>query len=415
MIKEDYAVVIIGLGPAGCAASMVLSKNNIPHLIVDKAVFPRDKVCGDALSGKVIQQLNRLDDTLISSMHTDNAAFIGSWGVKFAAPNGKFIDIPFKPNTSVTDSPAGYISKRVDFDHFLVKQLNPEFAEICQDTELLKAEHNDKGVSLLLKKNDAEITIQTSLVIAADGDRSVINRQLGSIKKEPDHYAAGIRGYYKGVKGFHEKNFIELHFMEEVLPGYLWIFPLPNGMANIGVGMLSSSVSKNKVDLKKAMLKAIDENPTIRERFKGAELVGKIQGWGLPLGTKKRKISGNNFMLTGDAASLIDPFTGEGIGNAITSGVQAGEMAVLACKESSFDEQFLAAYDERVYKRLWEELKLSHTLLKLCKYPWLFNFIVNKAEKSKTLRDTISCMFVDVELRSKFKDPRFYLRLLFNN
>jgi flavin-dependent dehydrogenase len=162
------------------------------------------------------------------------------------------------------------------------------------------------------------------------------------------------------------------------------------------------------------MQKAIDENPTIKNRFKNAKLKGKIQGWGLPLGTQKRKLSGDRFLLTGDAASLIDPFTGEGIGSAVISGVKAAEMAVKAYEQNRFDAGFLEAYDEAVYKKLWEELKLSHTLLKLCKYPWLFNFIVNKAEKSKTLRDTISCMFVDLELRSKFKDPTFYFKLLMN-
>ncbi len=414
MLKDKYTIAIIGAGPAGCAASILLSKKKIPHLIIDKAVFPRDKICGDALSGKVIQQLNRLDNTLGKSMEIDKDTFIGSWGVKFAAPNGKFIDIPFNPNASSEDRPSGYISKRFDFDHYLVKKLNPEYAEFIQDAELITATYTEEGIELSVKCREIVHTIQTNLVIASDGDRSVINKQLGTIKKEADHYSAGIRGYYEGVIGFHEKSFIELHFMKEILPGYLWIFPLPNGLANVGVGMLSSSVSKNKTDLKKAMLKAIEENPTIKNRFSNAKLVGKIQGWGLPLGSKKRKLSGNNFILTGDAASLIDPFTGEGIGNAITSGVLAGEIAVLAFENNCYDAQFLAKYDEAVYKKLWEELKLSHTLLKLCKYPWLFNFVVNKAEKSKTLRDTISCMFIDVELRAKFRDPLFYFKLLTN-
>jgi geranylgeranyl reductase family protein len=414
MLKTKYDIVVIGSGPAGCAASFVLSQKKITHLIVDKAVFPRDKICGDALSGKVIQQLNRIDPQLVKAMDQSPSAFIGSWGVKFAAPNGKFIDIPFQPNKSVENIPAGYISKRIDFDAFLVKQLDSEFAEYLQDTELIAVKQNKDGIELTLKQGPETKAITSQLVIAADGDRSVITRQLSTIKKEPDHYAAGIRGYYEGVTDFHAENFIELHFMKEVLPGYLWIFPLPNGLANVGVGMLSSSVSKKKVDLKKAMQKAIDENPTIKNRFKNAKLKGKIQGWGLPLGTQKRKLSGDRFLLTGDAASLIDPFTGEGIGSAVISGVKAGEMAVKAFEQNRFDAGFLEAYDEAVYKKLWEELKLSHTLLKLCKYPWLFNFIVNKAEKSKTLRDTISCMFVDLELRSKFKDPAFYFKLLMN-
>jgi geranylgeranyl reductase family protein len=414
MLKTNYEIVIIGSGPAGCAASLLLSQKKIHHLIVDKALFPRDKICGDALSGKVIQQLNRLDPAIVAEMHSKTNEFIGSWGVKFAAPNGKYIDIPFQPNRAVVNLPAGYISKRVDFDHFLVQQIQSPYAEHVQGAELLEAKKINEKLELSIKKDDQVKKITCNLAIGCDGDRSVINKQLGTIVKEPSHYAAGIRGYYEGVTEFHEENFIELHFMDEVLPGYLWIFPLPNGLANVGVGMLSASVSKKKVDLKKAMQKAIEENPTIKHRFKNAKLNGKIQGWGLPLGTKKRRLSGDHFLLTGDAGSLIDPFTGEGIGSAIISGVQAGEMAVKAFEQNRYDAAFLESYDVAVYKKLWEELKLSHTLLKLCKFPWLFNFIVNKAAKSKTLRDTISCMFVDLELRAKFRDPMFYLKLLLN-
>ncbi|MBL0342093.1 MAG: hypothetical protein IPP71_14920 [Bacteroidetes bacterium] len=133
------------------------------------------------------------------------------------------------------------------------------------------------------------------------------------------------------------------------------------------------------------------------------------------MGSKKRKISGDGFMLTGDAASMIDPFTGEGISNAMYCGMTAALVAGEALKQNRFDADFLQQYDEKIYKRLWDELKLSHTMQKLCKFPWLFNFVINKAEKNRTFRETISCMFDDVDLRAKFKKPSFYFKLLFNH
>ena len=213
----------------------------------------------------------------------------------------------------------------------------------------------------------------------------------------------------------HPQNFIELHFLEDMLPGYFWIFPLPNGQANIGAGMLSSSVSKKRVNLKEDMLKAIANNPTIKHRFKNAKLIGNIQGWGLPLGSKKRPLSGNGYLLVGDAGSLIDPFTGEGIGNALYSGMMAANIIVDAVKQNRFDAEFLKTFDDNFYARQWDELKLSHTMQKLCKYPWLFNFVVNKANKNKTLRETISCMFEDLDLRAKLRNPLFYFKLLIND
>jgi flavin-dependent dehydrogenase len=113
----------------------------------------------------------------------------------------------------------------------------------------------------------------------------------------------------------HSENYIELHFLKDFLPGYLWIFPLPNGLCNVGAGILSSHASRNHINLRDRLMRAIRNHPDLSSRFTNAEMIGKVEGWGLPLGSKRRRLSGDNFLLTGDAASLIDPFTGEGISN----------------------------------------------------------------------------------------------------
>ena len=113
------------------------------------------------------------------------------------------------------------------------------------------------------------------------------------------------------------------------------------------------------------MLKAIEENPYIKDRFKNAKLIDNIKGWGLPLGSIRRKISGERFLLTGDAASLIDPFTGEGIGNAMLSGKFAAQTVKDAIDANDFSESFLSRYDEAVFQRLWDELKLSYKIQRL--------------------------------------------------
>lgn len=409
-------IIIVGAGPAGCATSMFLSKAGIPHTIIEKAKFPRDKVCGDALSGKVVYVLKQLNNGLLEKYTQDEPHFLPSWGVKFVAPNGKSIDIPFKSDISKETHAPGFISKRIDFDNSLFEQLDSNYANIIDQTELIRVEPNTDSVTLICKQGQNEIAFNhVKMVVGAEGDRSILGKQLGNIKKENLHYCAGIRAYYEGVTDLHPQNFIELHFLSELLPGYFWIFPLPNGQANIGAGMLSDTVSKKRINLKADMLRAIEQNPGIRDRFKNAKLVGKIEGWGLPLGSKQRKISGNNYLLTGDAASLIDPFTGEGIGNAMYSGMLAAAHIQEAFKANRFDAAFNANYDKLFYHKQWDELKLSHTMQKLVKYPWLFNFVVNKANKNKTLRETISCMFEDLDMRAKLRSPKFYLQLLFND
>lgn len=361
----------------------------------------------------MVEVFKKLDPSIIEEIAANPNEYTPSWGVKFVAPNYKFLDIPFKSDISKEKHAPGFIAKRKDFDNFLVSKINPTHATFWQDTELKDITPTDGGHVVHLKKEGKEITVFTKLLIGAEGDRSLVGKKLGGIKMEPEHYCAGIRAYYKGVEGMHPQNYIELHFLDELLPGYFWIFPLPNGGANIGAGILSKSASKKKVNLREGMLKIINENPKIAPRFANATLEGKIQGWGLPLGSKKRKLSGDHFLLTGDAGSLIDPFTGEGIGNAMICGRFAADAIKKALETKDFSANALATYDEDVYRYLWSELKLSHTMQKLCKYPWLFNMVVNKASKNKTLQETISCMFEDLDMRAKFQNPLFYFKILF--
>jgi flavin-dependent dehydrogenase len=203
--------------------------------------------------------------------------------------------------------------------------------------------------------------------------------------------------------------------MKELLPGYFWIFPLPGGGANVGMGMLSKDIKRKKVNLRKELLNIIQNHPVMKKRFENAHLEGNIVGWGLPFGSKKRELSGNNFILTGDAASLIDPFTGEGIGNAVVSGLVASRIAKKALDAGDFSKEFLFEYDSIIYSKLWNELKLSHTLQKLTTYPWLFNFVVNRINSSKALQEVFTNMFTDLELRAKMENPMFYIKLLFKS
>ncbi|HNQ00581.1 MAG TPA: FAD-dependent monooxygenase, partial [Bacteroidia bacterium] len=105
-------VLIAGAGPAGAATSLFLSKQKIHHIILDKAVFPRDKICGDALSGKVVHVLNKLDPSFVSELSTGKE-FLGSYGVRFVAPNNRALEVPFSTNLAALKHPPGFISKRI--------------------------------------------------------------------------------------------------------------------------------------------------------------------------------------------------------------------------------------------------------------------------------------------------------------
>lgn len=409
----ETKVCIIGAGPGGAATALQLAQLGIESVVVDKAVFPRDKVCGDGLSGKVITALEQIDKDIALRLRR-YAQKLDSWGVTFVSPGRLGMDVPYKPSYDRQhDEPLGFVCKRIHFDNFLVDELKrrPEI-RLFEGVAIEKYElQND---SYLVTDTAGSFAVKAQLLIVANGAHSSFTRDVANIRMEPAFYAAGVRAYYKNVKGTHSDNFIELHFLKGLLPGYLWIFPLPNGEVNVGMDMISEAVRSKKVNLKKLMTDTLQNDPVFKERFRDAEITSSIDGYGLPLGSKKRTLSGARYMLVGDAAYLIDPFTGEGIGNALYSGRMAAQHAAAALETGDLSAAALSAYDEHVYRVLGPELQLSHRLQKLVRYPWLFNLLMKMGTRNKQLKELISCMFYEVDLRRKLAQPSFYIRLLFN-
>lgn len=408
MKKTD--VCIIGAGPAGSIAALFLAKFGINCTLVDKAKFPRDKICGDGISGWVLTILNELDKDLLFRL-SKQAFLLHSHGIRIVAPNYKYLDLPFYEDSNLDPSlPPGFIGKRIDFDNFLVDEIKrKKEIELLEETEIIEYQKLENGI--LLQTNIGE-SIEARVVIFANGATSRFMKEPGGIIKTKKYTMTGLKTYYKGVNGFHEKNYVELHFLKDLLPGYFWIFPLPDGQANVGVGLDQERIGRKKINLKAKMLEAIDTIPYLKERFKNAEMVSKIQAYGLPLWDGKRKISGDHFMLAGDAANLIDPVTGEGIGHAAISGMYAAEQCKRSLELNNFSSDSMQQYDKSVYGGIGKELSISSKIPRFIKYPWLFNMMVNKALNSKTLQERLTLAMTDLEVRKRLKDPRMYIKVL---
>lgn len=406
MSIKKFDAIIVGAGPSGVTCAVELAKSGLQIALLDKATFPRDKTCGDALSLDVTNQLAWISKDLLSQFETF-AHKMPSYGVKIVAPNNIDIDIPFIYKGK---NKCGHICKRIDFDNFLFqfakKQKN---IHVFENTQVKKIVQNTDGVSVETNQNSFE----SKIIIGADGAQSIVAKQLGNIKVDKKYYCAGLRVYYKNVIDFHKDNYIELHFFKGVLPGYLWIFKLPNNSANVGIGLRSDAISKKKINLKQTLQNLIKTHPRLKERFKNAEPSETIKGYGLPLGSKKRTISGDRFLLTGDAASLIDPFSGEGIANAIRSGRVAASHLIKCFDENNFSAKFNLQYDKEIYRRMWKEFKISRTLQNLSKYPWILNLIAKKASTNTYLQQFLVESLEDPEKKKLLTKPGFYYQLLF--
>jgi geranylgeranyl reductase family protein len=401
-----FDVIIVGAGPAGTATATALQNSGLSVALLDKAVFPRDKICGDALSVDVVNQLEILSPLLSKEFDSFDKK-IPSYGVRIFSPDRNHIDIPFYYKGQKA---SGYISQRTDFDHLLVRHLtHVSNVKLFEGCEVLSVKCNEEIVQL--KTTNGIFT--AAMVVGADGAHSIVGKELQRTVLDKDHYSAGLRVYYEGVSSFHGENFIELHFFKDILPGYLWIFPLPNNRANVGIGVLSSVVSSRKINLREVLQDLLKTDDRFKERFRSANALETAKGFGLPLGSRQQKLSGNRFLLAGDAASLIDPFSGEGIANAIRSGRVAASHIISAFQKQDFSESFNVKYDREIYRRMWKELKLSHGLQKLCRYPFLFNFIVKKARSSPYVRQFLIDSLANIEKKKMLLRPAFYYQILF--
>jgi flavin-dependent dehydrogenase len=162
----------------------------------------------------------------------------------------------------------------------------------------------------------------------------------------------------------------------------------------VGLGQLSQSVSDKKVNLREVLKRVVAESPTLKNRFKDATLLGDIRGYGLPLGSRKVTMSGERFMLCGDAASLIDPLTGEGIGQAMVSGRYAGWQAAKCIAENKFSAACMKEYDDLVYAKFWKT-HFSHYLAQkvIGDRPWVVNASIGLALRSSVLEKVLKKLF----------------------
>ena len=164
--------------------------------------------------------------------------------------------------------------------------------------------------------------------------------------------------------------------------GYFWIFPLPNGECNVGFGVLSEIAAKQKINIRSVFNELIHSDKAIAARFKNAAPIGDLQGWGLPLASRQRKVMGNGWLLVGDAASMVTPSSGEGIGNGMKTGFIAAHFIKKAVEENKFSEDIFNNYSPEIFKSLMGEINLHNVYLQ---YPFLNNWMMNTLIQDKAV------------------------------
>jgi len=381
-LTNHYDILIVGAGPAGSLCALALKDAGLKVALIDKASsYPRDKICGDAVIGNAVKVLNSIDPAYAKALEL--------LPLNQSISSTRLINHTKREVTFEWKLKA-YNCKRIVFDNFLFDLVKQHTStEIFLNHPVNSVEVSENRIRLNTHNNN----FTASIVVGCDGAHSFIAKKMAGFSVDRNHYSGAVRFYCTNIKT-NNFNTNEVFFSKKYMPGYFWIFPIAENQFNIGFGMLSKTISEKKVNLTKAIFEVIDEFPELKERFKEVNIISEIQGFGLPIGTRKLPISGERFLLCGDAASLIDPLSGDGIANAMLSGVIAAKHIINHSKTNSFSKEINLEYDKCIYEKIGPELSRNTSFLRICsRFPVILNFGIYILSKQfpfyKTIRKIV--------------------------
>jgi menaquinone-9 beta-reductase len=334
----DYDLIIVGGGPAGSIMALSAVKQGLEVLLVDKEKFPRDKICGDALTVsclEILQEFNLMDQLLQEPHGCAN-------NMIFYDENQRLVPINISNSQDISTA------RRWIFDNVLFQaaKAHADTKEEFKVENLLMQDGSVFGIQGI--SEDGEKQEYTAKVVAgADGCSSVVARKLGLHQSLRQNGAVATRAYYRYLQVSGQE--LELYYLPECRPGYFWIFPVDEVTVNVGVMLFDNYLEKTGI-FPPEVHRQLLQSPLLKDRFAQAELLGNIQCWYLPLTNTARTIHGNGFLLAGDAAGLIDPLIGHGIDRAMISGKIAGEILGKICQGNDYSAQALQPYADAVWK-----------------------------------------------------------------
>lgn len=329
-MRARVDVVVCGAGPAGAAAALAARRADPTASVwlLDRAAFPRDKVCGDGIGPHAGDVLAELGAAHVLGDHEQFAAY------RLCGPSGHEV--------AATAPRAGWVVPRYEFDARLVEAATGAGAELVP--------HRVRSLRVESDRVIVDEAISARVVIGADGANSVVRRQLGVEANPPGHHAVALRGYADRPAGL-----AELRFAWEGASGlaYAWAFPIADGRANVGYIRLTSQHAGGRRALERALAERLPQLPP---------RAGTLSGHTLPLVSHRPNPAPHpHALLAGDAASLINPLSGEGIYYALASGALAGAAAVTA---ASPGDAYRAGLQDR-FGTHWRHVRALAALLHL--------------------------------------------------
>ena len=304
-------LLVVGAGPAGSAAAAWAARAGWDTLLVDAAVFPRDKTCGDGLTPRAIGELQRLglEDWLRARTVNQGLRAHGF---------GQTLLLPW-PGGSLPDWGSAVARTELD-DHLRTTAIKAGARALDGARAVEVRWSGDRVSAVVLRTAEGDVEVACDRLVVADGVRSPLGKRLGREWHRDTVYAVAGRSYVDSAMS--DDPWISSHLelrdeQDEILSGYGWVFPLGNGSVNLGAGTLATAKRPAEVAIKPLMQVYAD---TIAEDFKlHGELRNSTSAL-LPMGGAVTNVAGRNWALIGDAAACVNPLNGEGIDYGLESG-----------------------------------------------------------------------------------------------
>ena len=387
-MSSEFDVAIVGGGPSGAAAAHYLAHRGHSVVVCEKKTFPREKTCGDGLTPRAVKVLKEMG----------LAEELDTWekvrGLRVHAAN-RTLELTFPELDDWDDF--GLVKPRKDLDKIVLDNAEASGAKVLYGTQVVEPVF-DRGVCTgVVAKRDGETeTISAKWTICAEGAATKFGRALGRVRDLDYPMGLAIRQYFKSPmehSGWFEA-YLDIRTTDDSLPGYGWVFPVGDGTVNAGVGLLSTFGGWRDVNLHDLQKQFIGQLPP--EWDVNFETVcSKPRAGRLFMGQSVWPPHGPGFVLTGDAAGMINPCNGEGIAYGYETGRIAGRHIDEALHHGSSPS--LSGYTDELKEVYGPYYRLGRRFVKVIGYPVVMERLVSAGMRSKTVMSFALTLLANLE------------------
>ncbi|MCI7551624.1 MAG: geranylgeranyl reductase family protein [Actinomycetaceae bacterium] len=395
-------VVIVGGGPAGASAAYYMASHGLDVLVLERATYPRDKVCGDGLTPRAVTELIRMGFPI-----PESEGWVRNYGVR-GYGGGIVIDVPWPELASQPNF--GSACPRKVFDHKLIEYARAAGARIEEGiTVTAPIVHDASGrvVGVRARKTaegsrGEEFTVGARLVVDAGGVSARLATAVGREKNIRRPMGVAVRTYYRSPLAQTDmmESYLELWAGKpnesELLPGYGWVFAVGDGLVNVGLGSLSSTAKPTGVDYRKVFETWMANVPEEWE-LTPENRVGTLRSAALPMAFNRKPHYADGLALIGDAGGMVSPFNGEGIAYALASGRILADFTAQALVRRTLGEQdrVLAQYPAQMRDELGGYYTLGRVFAALIERPEIMHICVKYGLPRPTLMRLVMKLLSD--------------------